>query len=124
MSEKKFFESQQTVTLGSCQELFKFLETNTKLGFDHWKEHNQMNSGDMAPFIERYGKQHFCSSDSANRRLYCWKVELTECTFWVILGKTGRGTTYEFILNDGYTQRDAFNAIINELRIVFGWKLI
>jgi hypothetical protein len=44
--------------------------------------------------LRDYGKQDFCTTDSSNRRLYCWQVPLSYSSVW-ILTAPGRGTSYE-----------------------------
>lgn len=53
-------------------------------------------SADIKWRKELLGKQDFCTSDSANRRLYVWKRELQNSTIWIISGGNGRGTSYEW----------------------------
>lgn len=56
-------------------------------------------SSDIKWRKELLGKHDFCTSDSANRRLYVWKRELQNSTIWIISGGNGRGTSYEWYSN-------------------------
>ena len=73
--------------------------------------------------IEKLGKQDFCTKDSCNRRLYCWKFDVEEFgSFWIITAPE-RGTSIE--VNFEKNQKDFFiEPFKNKIREIFELSFI
>lgn len=73
--------------------------------------------------IEKLGKQDFCTTDSCNRRLYCWKFDVEEFgSFWIITAPE-RGTSIEVIFEE--SQKDSFIRLFqNKVREIFELSFI
>ena len=57
-----------------------------------------------------FGKQDFCTSDSQNRRLYVWRVNLNHGVLWILSGGNGRGTSYEW-----YSETNNYDELHEEI---------
>lgn len=67
-------------------------------------------SADVEARKQRFGTQTFCTSDSANRRIWVWRLGLPSGIIWILTGKNGRGTSYEY-----YTTDDKIEQLVKEL---------
>ena len=68
--------------------------------------------------IEKLGKQDFCTKDSSNRRLYCWKFDVEEFgSFWIFTAPE-RDTSIEVAFEE--SQKDSFIRLFqNKVREIF-----
>ena len=73
--------------------------------------------------IEKLGKQDFCTKDSSNRRLYCWKFDVEEFgSFWIFTAPE-RGTSIEVAFEE--SQKDSFIRLFqNKVREIFELSFI
>lgn len=62
---------------------------------DAYRRYSIIHAENVTYLKDKLGKQDFCTSDSANRRLYVWKRSLPSGIYWIITGGNGRGTSYE-----------------------------
>lgn len=67
-------------------------------------------SDDIKGRKETLGKQTFCTSDSCNRRLYVWRIDLEHGILWILSGGNGRGTSYEW-----YSETDQYDNLYQEI---------
>lgn len=98
--EKKFFEENSEGLLIYNPQCYDYIFGNlvmkimeTKEDYLEWS--NIMFGSNINERKDLYGRQSFCTSDSSNRRLYCWKIELNNGIVWILSGGNGRGTTFE-----------------------------
>jgi len=98
--ERELFENSKTRCL--------FYDLNNKT-LQEWKQ-SQMNkskthimaymeifSSRVKDLLSKERKHDFVTKDSAGRRIYAWRIELKNGTLWVLSGKSGRGTSYEYV---------------------------
>lgn len=57
-----------------------------------------------------FGKQTFITSDSSNRRLYVWRIDLSNGILWIISGTRGRGTSYEW-----FSETNSYNSLFDNI---------
>lgn len=113
--EKKFFEENSEGQIfysegysGVLQNLaVKVIENES---MDTYCDYSTSLFGSNIPWKkEKLGKQDFCTSDSSNRRLYGWKINLDHGVLWILSGGNGRGTSYEW-----YSEKDQYDELFED----------
>jgi hypothetical protein len=119
---KKEFESAESWTLMSTIAFQDWYFGQIKKGLDTYMQSSSSLSDNREFFKNKLGKQDFCTSDSANRRLYVWKQDADGVAFW-ILTACERGTTYEFESTPDTVEQNAAK-VINKLIEIFEMDLV
>jgi hypothetical protein len=117
--EKSVFENTKTKNITALEEWYFWYEKNTKSVEEHGKAFSLLSSNANI-FKEIYGKQDFCTYDSANRRLWIWKQELPSGFIWLISDNKERGTSYE--VSEGVEWSDIQTFIENLKEVLFKKK--
>lgn len=114
-TEKKFFEKnsagQPFYSFSHGQKFSKLSLDMIDKGINTYKDFSTSFFSSNIPWRkEVFGKQVFCTSDSANRRLYVWRVDLNNGVLWIITGDNGRGTSYEW-----YSENNHYDELYDEI---------
>jgi len=118
---KREFEQAETVVLMSTR-AFEDWYFNQHKSLEVYMQASD-TLGDNREFLKnKLGKQDFCTSDSANRRLYVWKMDADGVPFWILTARE-RGTTYEFETTSGLLNRDA-DKVIKKIIELFELDLV
>mgnify|MGYP006084312077 CR=1 FL=1 len=73
---------------------------NKEESYKLFSEVNKIFKDNKKFLLEKIGKQDFCTKDSANRILYCWKFDIEKYgEFWIITAPE-RGTSIEVNIFD------------------------
>lgn len=119
---KQEFENADTLVHGSGQHEFIDWYMSFHGSFETYEKATNTLADNRAFFKEKFGRQDFCTSDSANRRLYVWKVDCEGVTLWLLTARE-RGTSYEYVINDDtLTKAEAANKINEYLEELFDLK--
>lgn len=103
------FQNSNSTPIMNLPELRKWIDSvyeqihtlnNKEESYKLFSEVNKILKDNKKFLLEKIGKQDFCTKDSANRRLYCWKFDIEECgEFWIITAPE-RGTSIEVNIFD------------------------
>ena len=119
MNEKTIFEKSKSINIMNIPEINKWMNPE-EFNKEVFEDKNLILKNNKVDFIEKFGKQTFCTMDSSRRRLYVWKIEInTETTMWVITAPE-RGTSIEYTT----TSKDFIEPLKNKIREVFSLKVL
>ena len=126
------FQNSNSTPMMNLPELRKWIDSvyekihtlnNKEESYKLFSEVNKILKDNKKFLLEKIGKQDFCTKDSANRRLYCWKFYIEECgEFWIITAPE-RGTSIE--VNIFENKNDLFiESFKDKIREIFELSLI
>lgn len=122
--EKQFFEQSNSSSIQNNDFFRNWLFDYNNVTREEFDDRHLILKNNKKHLLEKIGRQNFCTSDSAGRRLYCWKINISDKGYLWIITAPERGTSIEYEILNTEDSADFYNESQTKIRELFDLNIL